>query len=84
MNYFGICYDRDYVIHEYMCCSVILHPYAKRKLKDNESHKLVFIGKINVNPLWMRMNELNPGDTLWLTGTEEGLVITVGEFHSTV
>jgi len=32
--------------------------------------------------LWARINGLQAGDTLWLTGTEEGLVLTAGVFHS--
>ena len=83
-KYYGINYDRDEIIREDKSNSVIIRKYEKRELKANESVKSVFLGKTNVNPLRIRMNELKAGDTLWLTGTEKGMILTVGEFHSTV
>lgn len=77
-SFYGIHYDKD------KSSSVIIRKFKKRELKQNESVKVIYFGKIKVNPLWVRMNELNPSDILWLTGTEDSMILTVGGFHSTV
>ena len=74
-QYFGINPQKDKIIREDREKSVVFHPYELRHLKDNESVKKVYFGRVHIHHMWMILNHIKTGDTLWLAGTEEGLVL---------